>query len=261
MRRCSAQIRELKCVVVAFSAGVDSTVVLKVALNAVGPENVLAATGVSPSLAARELDSVKQLCQVLNAPLELVDTAEMDDPNYAANTSERCFFCKNDLFGKLTEVAKKKGYAVVLNGANLDDTGDFRPGLNAGKKWNVRSPLIDAKLSKAEVRILAKELGLPNWEKPALACLSSRIPYGTPVTIGSLSQVEKAEGFLWDHGFTNFRVRHHGNLARVEVRTADLVRLVEEPLRSELVKFFKSLGYTYITTDLQGFRSGVGMRC
>jgi len=245
-------------VIVAFSGGVDSTLVLRVALDALGAENVLAGTGVSPSLPQRELQSVKDLAKVLSAPLELIHTSEMDVPNYTSNPANRCYFCKTELYSKLSELAAAKDYHAVLNGLNLDDTGDHRPGMSAAKEWNIRSPLLEAKLSKADVRALAQKLNLPNWEKPALACLSSRIPYGTPVTIQSLSQIEQAENFLRDAGFANVRVRHHTNLARIEVDADDLPRLLQQPLHDDLLKHFKSLGYTYITVDLQGFRSGSG---
>jgi len=191
-------------------------------------------------------------------PLELVQTSEMDSANYTSNPSNRCYFCKTELYSKLSELAAKKNYHAVLNGLNLDDTGDHRPGMSAATEWKIRSPLLEARLSKSDVRALSEKLNLPNWEKPALACLSSRIPYGTPVTIQSLSQIERAEEFLRDARFTNVRVRHHSNLARIEVDADDLRRLLAEPLRSELINHFKMLGYTYVTLDLQGFRSGSG---
>src|SRR5882672_7904722 len=194
-------IKAMRRVIVAFSGGVDSTLVLKVALDALGAENVLAATGVSPSLPQRELASVKDLAAELAVPLELVQTSEMDSANYTSNPSNRCYFCKTELYSKLSELAAKKNYHAVLNGLNLDDTGDHRPGMSAATEWKIRSPLLEARLSKSDVRALSEKLNLPNWEKPALACLSSRIPYGTPVTIQSLSQIERAEEFLRDARF------------------------------------------------------------
>jgi len=251
-------LRGLNKVIVAFSAGVDSTVVLKVALDTLGVQNVLAATGVSPSLAQRELNSVQDLANLLHAPLELVNTSEMDSPQYAANPSNRCYFCKSELYTKLNQLAQQRGYEAVLNGVNADDIGQWRPGITAAKEYAIRSPLLEAGLTKSDTRDLARELGLPNWQKPALACLSSRVAYGTPITITSLKQIEQAESFLWEHGFTNFRVRHHPKLARIEVSPDDLPKLCQPPLRDELIAHFRQVGYTYVTVDLQGFRSGSG---
>ena len=248
----------MESVVVAFSAGVDSTVVLKVALDVLGRGKVLAATGVSPSLAQRELQSVKDLAALMDAPLELVGTDEVNKPEYAANPTNRCYHCKTELYTRLSGVAKERGFAAVVNGVNADDVGDWRPGMRAAQEWAVRAPLLEAGLNKADVRALAKELGLPNWSKPALACLSSRVPYGTPVTVGVLSQIERAEAFLYERGFTGFRVRHHQRVARIEVSPTDMRRLIDDPLREEVAAAFKALGYTYVALDLQGFRSGSG---
>ena len=244
--------------IVAFSAGVDSTFLLKVAIDTLGRDNVLAVTGVSPSLAESEQKSVRDLAGHIGANLRLIETREMDNPNYVENSPRRCYHCKSELFGKLSAIAKAEGYAFVCNGANADDVGDYRPGMEAATEFAVRSPLLEAELTKEEIRTLSKTVGLPTWNKPALACLSSRIPYGTPVKVASLKQIDQAEAALRQAGFNICRVRHHGNLARIEVPADDLPRLVAEPLRSEIAAALKSFGYIYVAVDLMGFRSGSG---
>lgn len=245
-------------VIVAFSAGVDSTFLLKVATDVLGKTNVLACTGVSASLAERELASVRDLAGRIDANVRLIQTQEMDDPNYVENSPRRCYHCKSELYKKILSIAKSEGYPFILNGANADDQGDYRPGMEAATEFAVRSPLLEVGLNKAEIRHLSKEVGLPTWDKPALACLSSRIPYGTPVTLGSLKQIEQGESYLRDHGFKVCRVRHHGAVARIEVPPKDLSALVAEPFRTDLTAAFKGFGYTYVALDLMGFRSGSG---
>ncbi len=240
-------------VIVAFSAGIDSTLVLKVAVDRLG-DNALAVTAVSASLAEAEREEACELARRIGARHLLLETHELDDPAYAANPTNRCYFCKTELYTELIELAQREGYPFILNGANADDVGDYRPGEQAAREFGVRSPLREAGFTKAHVRALARELGLPNWDKPAMACLSSRLPYGTPVTRAALSQVERAEKYLRGLGFRQVRVRHHNDLARIEVERADLARLIE--LGPQIHAELKALGYTYVTADLLGFRSG-----
>jgi len=246
-------IRPLGRVIVAFSAGVDSTLVLKTAYDVLG-NDVLAVIGDSPSLPRAELRQARELARIIGAPFRVVQTHEIEHPDYAANPVNRCYFCKSELHDELRELAAREGYRYILDGANLDDTGDFRPGQEAARERGVRSPLREAGLTKQDVRALARYLGLPNWNKPAMACLSSRIPYGTPVSVEALRRIEAAEAVLRDLGFRQLRVRHHDTLARIEVPVADFARLLE--VRDEVIRQFKAIGYTFVTMDLGGFRSG-----
>jgi uncharacterized protein len=243
-------------VAVAYSGGVDSTVVAKAARLALGAAAV-AVTATSASLASGELQAAAELARAIGIRHVVIDTEEFDDPNYVRNASNRCYFCKTELYTQLEQLLPNLGVAVIANGANTDDTGDWRPGMSAASEHLVRSPLIDARLSKAEVRLLAEHWGLPNWDKPATPCLSSRIAYGLEVTPERVRQIDAAERFLRDHGFRELRVRYaQSDVARIEVPAADLPKLVEPALRVELIQHFKSLGFKSITLDLEGFRSG-----
>lgn len=254
--RLLALLRECGSCAVAFSAGVDSAVVAQAAYLALG-ERSLAVTGVSASLATGELDQAREVARRIGIRHETLDTAEFDNPSYLHNAPDRCYHCKTELYTQLDGVAARFGVAVVVNGANADDLGDYRPGMLAADEHNVRSPLLECGFTKAEVRQLAAHWGLPIWDKPASPCLSSRIAYGEEVTPGRVAMVDAAEQYLRGLGLREVRVRYHrGDMARIEAPPAALVRLVEEPLRAESIARLKSLGFKYVALDLEGFRSG-----
>lgn len=249
-------VRGLGSVVVAFSGGVDSSVVLALALEELGNERVLAVTAASETYPAEELAEARELAGQLGARHLVVPTCEVEVEAFAQNPPDRCFYCKHELFGKLWEIARERGLQAVVDGANADDRNDHRPGLRAATELEVRHPLMEAGLGKDSVRALAVRLGLDNWAKPALACLSSRIPYGEEITLEKLRMIGAAERFLRERNFPVLRVRHHGHLARIEVPVEDVPRLVEETGRAEVIARLKEIGYAYVTVDLEGFRSG-----
>jgi pyridinium-3,5-biscarboxylic acid mononucleotide sulfurtransferase len=239
---------------VAFSGGVDSSLALAIAARALPKDRVLAVTSNNETYLPSELDLARDFAATLGVEHLVVNTRELDDPNYASNPTNRCYFCKSTLYSDLAKLASERGYACVVDGANKDDEGDYRPGRKAAKELGVVSPLSVAGVGKAEVRELAKHLGLPSWDKPALACLSSRFPYGQEITPEKLSQVARAEEFLRKEGFRQVRVRHHGEIARLEVAPAEMERAFA--LREEISAELKEAGFLYVTLDLAGYISG-----
>ncbi|MEC4686661.1 MAG: ATP-dependent sacrificial sulfur transferase LarE [Nitrospirota bacterium] len=247
-------LRSLDSAVVACSGGVDSTLLIKAAKDS--NIKALAVTGKSPTTPSADLNEAISMASEIGLPHRIIQTSEMQRREFRENNRERCFFCKDTLFGELKTLALKEGYQWVVEGSNLDDLKDYRPGLRARDLHGVRSPLIEARFTKEDIREISKALGLRTWNRPASPCLSSRFPYGFPITEEELIMVEEAESFLKSLGFSGFRVRHHGDLARIEVRVEDVGRFFDPFLRKDVVAYLRGLGYKYISLDLEGFKSG-----
>lgn len=257
LQRLRRLVRGYESTITAFSGGIDSTLVAVVAQQELG-KRALAVTAVSPSLPPSEREETARLAAALNLRHRFIETRELDDPRYAANPRDRCYFCKTHLYEALAPLARRIGARYVLNGFNLDDRGDWRPGARAAAERGdlVRSPLLDAGFDKAMIRAVARDLGLPNWDKPAMACLASRIPYGTPVTVEALERIANAEAALRALGLRQLRVRHHGEIARIETDAEGMALLLREEIRARAVEGVRRAGYAFVALDLAGYRRG-----
>ncbi len=255
LARLQKILRGMNKALVAFSGGVDSSLLLKVALDVLGREAFAVIAG-SETYPEREVRAARALARKLAARVEVVRTQEIDNPAFYENSPRRCYHCKRELFSLLRKMADERGIPYVLDGSNADDRSDYRPGSEAGRELGIRSPLQEAGLTKADIRVLSKMYGLPTWNKPSMACLASRFPYHVPIERANLTRVAKAEEVLRQLEFVQLRVRHHGDIARIEVTAEDIPKLLDAPVRRKIATRFKKLGYIYVTLDLEGYRTG-----
>jgi uncharacterized protein len=255
LEKLASILRGYGSVLVAFSGGVDSSFLLKVAIDALG-DRVTAFTEASPLHQSWELAEARELAEKLGVRHLVIEADELEDPEFAANPVNRCYLCKKVIYGGAIKIAGELGLAEIADGSNVDDLSDYRPGRQALVEMSIKSPLLEAGFTKDEIRAASRELGLPTWNRQPLACLASRFPYGTEITVQKLRQVESCETFLRNEGFSVFRVRYHGDIARIEVNSSDIGRLALSPLRESVVAHFKVAGFAYVAVDLEGFRSG-----
>jgi len=255
LRRLQKILREMKSVLVAFSGGVDSTLLLKAAADVLG-KNVLAVIARSEMYPEKEIREATDIARTLKVRHKVIETQEIENPDFLKNPPFRCYHCKRELFSKLKEIGEKEGLVHVLDGQNVDDKGDFRPGEWAGRELGIRSPLREAGLTKSDIRALSRAFHLPTWNKPSLACLASRFPYGTAIDRKSLKRVGAAEEYLRDMGFGQLRVRHHGETARIEILPEEFRKIMNPKSRRKIVARLKKLGYLYVALDLAGYRTG-----
>src|SRR6056297_1682094 len=254
-------LTELSQVAIAFSGGADSTLLLKVAGDLLGPQQVLALTATSPIFPQHETDWCQDFTRQLGVRHILFQGDELELAEFVENGPLRCYHCKQNLYQHFLAITKEQGFTVLLDGSNLDDLKDYRPGREAVTRLGIHTPLIDAGFDKNDIRALSRQLGLPTWNKPAFACLATRFPYGTPITREKLEQIGNCESWLFQQGFSTYRVRVHDSLARIEIPPAEMARLLETALKDELIRICKANGFTYVTLDLQGFRSGSMNEC